>query len=175
MAQYFQEASEDERAHAQKLIQYQVRLSAAHTVGHLCIPSGRRACLVSVAIHTTHGNEAHLAPDTGREAYWCTSSVQNIRGGRVRLHTLVVPEAEFEHAAKGEALYSMELALSLEKLNFHKLNYLHGVASHTEDPEAENFVENMLEEQVCRVTKLKVVSLAGKYLYVTGNAGTKHA
>lgn len=32
------------------------------------------------------------------------------------LKTLVMPEMDFNHADKGEALYAMELALSLEKV-----------------------------------------------------------
>lgn len=35
--------------------------------------------------------------------------------------------------SKGDALYAMELALSLEKLNFTKLRELHAVADAAED------------------------------------------
>ncbi|KAL1204466.1 Ferritin-3 [Cardamine amara subsp. amara] len=43
---------------------------------------------------------------------------QNKRGGRVKLQPMVIPqsESEFDHPEKGDALYAMELALSLEKL-----------------------------------------------------------
>ena len=39
---------------------------------------------------------------------------QNKRGGRVRLQPLTAPESEFDHPEKGDALYAMELTLSLE-------------------------------------------------------------
>lgn len=41
---------------------------------------------------------------------------QNKRGGRVQLKSIVMPEMEFSHPEKGDALYGMELALSLEKV-----------------------------------------------------------
>ncbi|GAV73603.1 Ferritin domain-containing protein, partial [Cephalotus follicularis] len=46
---------------------------------------------------------------------------QNIRGGKVKLHSMLMPPSEFEHEEKGDALYAMELALSLEKLTNEKL------------------------------------------------------
>lgn len=42
----------------------------------------------------------------------------------------------------------MELALSLEKLNFHKLRELHDVADASSDAQMADFVETMLAEQV---------------------------
>lgn len=39
---------------------------------------------------------------------------QNIRGGRVKLSGIVSPEMEYQNMDKGDALYAMELALSLE-------------------------------------------------------------
>merc|ERR1712014_283048 len=74
-AEYFKHESEEERDHAEKLIEY-----------------------------------------------------QNKRGGRVVLGALMSPITEFDHEQKGEALYSMELALSLEKLNYEKLVDVHRVA-----------------------------------------------
>jgi hypothetical protein len=41
---------------------------------------------------------------------------QNKRGGRVQLRSIAMPEMEFNHAEKGDALFGMELALSLEKV-----------------------------------------------------------
>ncbi|KAL1172218.1 hypothetical protein V6Z11_A05G335000 [Gossypium hirsutum] len=46
---------------------------------------------------------------------------QNKRGGKVKLQSIVMPLSEFDHAEKGDALYAMELALSLEKLTSEKL------------------------------------------------------
>eukprot|EP00798_Chlamydomonas_sp_ICE-L_P006548 gene6548-3199_t len=56
----------------------------------------------------------------------------NKRGGRVKLGSLMEPETEFYHEEKGDALYAMELALSLEKLNFQKLRELQAVADKCE-------------------------------------------
>lgn len=50
---------------------------------------------------------------------------------------------------QGDALYAMELALSLEKLNFQKLRQLHAVASEHSDASMSDFVEgDLLGEQV---------------------------
>nr|GMC84118.1 ferritin-3, chloroplastic-like [Ipomoea batatas] len=52
---------------------------------------------------------------------------QNTRGGRVKLHSILNPPPEFDNNEKGDALYAMELALSLEKLVNEKLLNLHAV------------------------------------------------
>ncbi|XP_039010054.1 ferritin-2, chloroplastic-like isoform X2 [Hibiscus syriacus] len=52
---------------------------------------------------------------------------QNKRGGKVKLQSILMPLSEFDHVEKGDALYAMELALSLEKLTNEKLLNLHGV------------------------------------------------
>lgn len=72
---------------------------------------------------------------------------QNERGGRVQLKALAPPLMEFDHEEKGEALYAMELGLSLEKLNFQKLLQLYSVAEESQDPAATHFLDSMLEEQ----------------------------
>jgi hypothetical protein len=41
---------------------------------------------------------------------------------------------------KGDALYMMELVLSLEKLNFHKLRLLHDIACKHDDAEMADFI-----------------------------------
>ena len=74
--------------------------------------------------------------------------VQASRGGRVKLAHLTAPQSDYAHAEKGDALNAMELALSLEKLNFNKLRQLHGVADKHEDAQMADFVEDMLAEQV---------------------------
>ncbi|BDA50715.1 Ferritin-3, chloroplastic [Coccomyxa sp. Obi] len=74
---------------------------------------------------------------------------QTRRGGRVKLQSILLPETEFNHKEKGEALYAMELSLSLEKLNFQKLLALHKVAAENEDAQLTDFVEGQfLHEQV---------------------------
>ncbi|XP_022873666.1 ferritin-3, chloroplastic-like [Olea europaea var. sylvestris] len=102
LAKFFKESSEEEREHAEKLMQY-----------------------------------------------------QNIRGGRVKLHTMLMPPEEFDHVEKGDAQYAMELALSLEKLTNEKLLNLHSVADRNNDPQMADFVESeFLEEQVEAIKKV---------------------
>ncbi|KAG2335058.1 hypothetical protein Bca4012_016049 [Brassica carinata] len=80
---------------------------------------------------------------------------QNKRGGRVKLHPIVSPVSDFEHAEKGDALYAMELALSLEKLTNEKLLNLHRVASENNDPQLADFVESeFLGEQIEAIKKI---------------------
>ncbi|KAK4342687.1 hypothetical protein RND71_038503 [Anisodus tanguticus] len=80
---------------------------------------------------------------------------QNIRGGRVKLHSIMMPPSEFDHVDKGDALYAMELALSLEKLTNEKLLSLHSVADRNNDPEMQDFVEReFLAEQVEAIKKI---------------------
>ncbi|KAL9242575.1 hypothetical protein vseg_016561 [Gypsophila vaccaria] len=80
---------------------------------------------------------------------------QNMRGGRVKLFSILMPPSEFEHAEKGDALYAMELALSLEKLVNEKLLNLHSVAEKNNDPQLQEFVEGeFLGEQVESIKKI---------------------
>ncbi|KAH7514687.1 hypothetical protein FEM48_Zijuj11G0116300 [Ziziphus jujuba var. spinosa] len=79
----------------------------------------------------------------------------NIRGGKVKLHPLISPQSEFEHAEKGDALFAMELALSLEKLTNEKLLNLHSVAERNSDPQLADFIESeFLTEQVEAIKKI---------------------
>ena len=71
-----------------------------------------------------------------------------MRGGRTKLAHLTAPQSNYQNEEKGDALHAMELALSLEKLNFHKLRELHDVADASDDAQMADFVENMLAEQV---------------------------
>ena len=50
--------------------------------------------------------------------------------------------------AQGDALYSMELALSLEKLNFIKLRELHRVAANAEDAQLADYIGECFPAQV---------------------------
>ncbi|CAI9768397.1 unnamed protein product [Fraxinus pennsylvanica] len=80
---------------------------------------------------------------------------QNIRGGRVKLHSILMPPADFDHAEKGDALYAMELALSLEKLTNEKLLKLHSVADSNNDPQLSDFIQTeYLQEQVEAIKKV---------------------
>jgi len=80
---------------------------------------------------------------------------QNKRGGRVKLNSIIMPEMEFNHPEKGDALFAMELSLSLEKLNFQKLRELHAVADREGDAQMADFVEGeLLNEQVESVKQI---------------------
>ncbi|XP_078435472.1 ferritin-4, chloroplastic-like [Wolffia australiana] len=80
---------------------------------------------------------------------------QNKRGGRVKLQPILTPLTEFDHEEKGEALYAMELALSLEKLVNEKLLNLHAVADANGDVHLADFIESeFLEEQVEAIKKI---------------------
>jgi len=95
---------------------------------------------------------------------------QNLRGGRVVLGALMSPITEFDHEQKGEALYAMELALSLEKLNFEKLMEVHQVADEAGDAALCDFIEgDYLEEQVEAINKV------AKYVAQLRRIGKGHA
>ncbi|KDP44711.1 hypothetical protein JCGZ_01211 [Jatropha curcas] len=80
---------------------------------------------------------------------------QNKRGGKVKLQSIVMPLTEYDHVEKGDALYAMELALSLEKLTNEKLLNLHSVASKNNDVQLSDFVESeFLAEQVDAIKKI---------------------
>lgn len=74
---------------------------------------------------------------------------QNVRGGKVKFQSILMPVMEFDHPEKGDALYAMELALSLEKLTNEKLLNLHRVAQQCNDAQMTDYIEgNFLAEQV---------------------------
>ncbi|TMX02768.1 hypothetical protein EJD97_019940 [Solanum chilense] len=80
---------------------------------------------------------------------------QNKRGGKVKLQSMLMPLTEFDHVEKGDALYAMELALSLEKLTNEKLLNVHAVASRNNDVQLADFVESeFLGEQVEAIKKI---------------------
>ncbi|PKI39519.1 ferritin-4, chloroplastic-like [Punica granatum] len=80
---------------------------------------------------------------------------QNKRGGKVKLSCISMPLSEFEHAEKGDALYAMELALSLEKLTNEKLLNLHKIAERNHDVQMTDFIEStFLVEQVESIKKI---------------------
>ncbi|XP_031248287.1 ferritin-2, chloroplastic-like [Pistacia vera] len=80
---------------------------------------------------------------------------QNKRGGKVKLASILMPLTEFDHAEKGDALYAMELTLSLEKLTNEKLLNLHKVANQHHDVQLADFVESkFLSEQIEAIKKI---------------------
>ncbi|XP_021278097.1 ferritin-3, chloroplastic-like [Herrania umbratica] len=94
---------------------------------------------------------------------------QNKRGGKVQLQSILLPLSEFDHAEKGDALYAMELALSLEKLNNEKLLNLHKMANEVNDVHLLDFIESeFLTEQVESIEKLS------QYVSQLRRVGTGH-
>ncbi|XP_038992123.1 ferritin-3, chloroplastic-like [Hibiscus syriacus] len=80
---------------------------------------------------------------------------QNKRGGKVKLQSILMPYSEFDHVEKGDALYAMELELSLEKLTNEKLLNLHTVRLSYSVLHAVDFVEGeFLVEQVEAIKKI---------------------
>ncbi|KAA8549456.1 hypothetical protein F0562_001140 [Nyssa sinensis] len=80
---------------------------------------------------------------------------QNKRGGKVKLQSMPMPLSDFDHIEKGEALYAMELALSLEKLTNEKLLNLHRIADQNNDVQLVDFIESeFLIEQVESIKKI---------------------
>lgn len=75
---FFRESSEEEREHAEKLMKYQVSKL------RLCLLFGFWNVLVVVMVSIVF---------------------QNMRGGRVKLFSILMPPSEFEHVEKGDALY----------------------------------------------------------------------
>jgi len=74
---------------------------------------------------------------------------QNLRGGKVKLQSIIMPDMDLGHTEQGDALYAMELALSLERLNNEKLLALHKVAEECDDPQMTDYVEGtFLADQV---------------------------
>ncbi|PSC70313.1 Ferritin-chloroplastic [Micractinium conductrix] len=91
--------------------------------------------------------------DEEREHAQKLIDLQNTRGGRVKLGTIMAPVTEFDHEDKGDALYAMELALSMEKLNFSKLLQLWEVVEADGDPQLTQYVEDMLQDQAEDIKK----------------------
>ena len=80
----------------------------------------------------------------------CTLLLQQVRGGQTRLAHITAPQSDFGgDGSKTDALHAMELALSFEKLNFQKLKELQAIAEKNSDAQMSDFVEAMLQEQVC--------------------------
>lgn len=82
---FFKESSEEEREHAEKLMEYQVT-------------DGSFECLMNFILFVLYANYFYE---------------QNKRGGKVKLHNIQAPPAEFDHVDKGDALYG--------KFSFHFL------------------------------------------------------
>ncbi|KAH1214428.1 Ferritin-3, chloroplastic [Glycine max] len=75
---------------------------------------------------------------------------------KVQLQSMLMPFSEFDHSEKGDALYAMELALSLERLNNEKLLNLHSLANENNDVQFVDFLES--EFLVGQVEDIKKIS-----------------
>lgn len=89
----------------------------------------------------------HKVSNDEREHAQSLMDYQNRRGGRVMLQTIPAPLSEFNHTEKGDALNAMELALSLEKLNYQKLKNLDKLAVDAEDFNLADYVDKLLDDQ----------------------------
>ena len=69
--------------------------------------------------------------------------------------------------AQGDALYSMELALSLEKLNFIKLRELHRVAANAEDAQLADFIGECIPRQM-HLSAAALAVVSGELLLTAG-------
>ena len=76
----------------------------------------------------------------------------------MKLAAIAAPPPDYNHEQKGDALYSMEIALALEKLNFQMLYALPDTADEAGDSQMADFVEEMLADQV-RVLSFDVSAL----------------
>jgi len=96
------------------------------------------------------------ASDEERDHAEIFMKYQNIRGGKVKLQSILMPAVmEFDNAENGEALYAMELTLSWEKLTNQKLLNLHTVAQEANDGQMTDFIEgNFLTPQVEAIKKV---------------------
>lgn len=95
---------------------------------------------------------------------------QNTRGGKVVLQSILMPVMEFDHPHKGDVLYAMELALSLEKLTNEKLLNLHSVAQEANDSQMTDYIEgNFLTEQV------EAIKQVSEYVAQLRRIGKGHA
>jgi ferritin heavy chain len=95
---------------------------------------------------------------------------QCLRGGKVQLYTLPVPDISTVESNEQDVLKSFELALNLEKSVNQALLNLHKVAEEEGDPQFSDYIEGeYLKEQVEAIDELaKIVSQLERF-------GTNHA
>ncbi|KAI3426871.1 hypothetical protein D9Q98_006817 [Chlorella vulgaris] len=79
---------------------------------------------------------------------------QNMRGGKVRVGAVAMPDSDYFSPEKGDALYAFEVALALEKLRMDRLKALHSLADATDDFQAQDFIESEMSVQAGLVKEL---------------------
>ena len=74
---------------------------------------------------------------------------QALRGGTAMVESIMMPKLDFPSTPGGDALYSMNLSLSLERLNYQQLLKVHEVAEQAGDTQLCDFVESeFLDDQL---------------------------
>jgi ferritin heavy chain len=78
---------------------------------------------------------------------------------RMAMQAIAPPDSELfgSNEEKGDALFAMELALSLEKLNFQKLRALHTVADEAGDAPMTHYIEDFLLQDQVEDIKVRVL------------------
>ncbi|GFY82078.1 ferritin 3 [Actinidia rufa] len=144
-----------------------VVLTVLNTMFRMCIMPCLPTSIVTTSLSRVSQNFFNESSEEEREHAEKLMVYQNKRGGKVKLQSILMPSSEFDHTEKGDALYAMELALSLEKLTNEKLLNLHNVrhffslvslvpvATRNNDVQLADFVENQfLNEQVEAIKKI---------------------
>lgn len=97
LIRFFKESSEEEREHAEKLMEYQVLKIFANFKRFftwLCGLDDVVFMIVSINIR--------------KMTFWVALHgliAQNKRGGKVKLQSILMPLSEYDHEEKGDALY----------------------------------------------------------------------
>lgn len=78
---------------------------------------------------------------------------QSMRGGKVKLETILEPETEFGNTEKSAALHALEISLAFEKMNYDNLLSLRKAAESDGDVVLVGLVEDMLRHQANDVKK----------------------
>eukprot|EP00961_Rhodomonas_salina_P058555 786809-Rhodomonas_salina.1 len=80
---------------------------------------------------------------------------QNIRGGKVVLQPIAVPEMQFSRLdGTSDALYALELALQLEKFVYRRLLKMHELGTQCDHPQFCDEIDKYMSAQVRRVKSM---------------------
>lgn len=160
LAAFFKAASAEEREHAEMLMDYQTRRGGRVKLNVRSLPAlaNRTTCVVPPRQIWQHQDAHHCAPDVSLRSLLYRESVRGAAFSLLRrvstrrcgaVQKLAAPMTEYGDDPKGAALYAMELALSLEKLNFQKLEELNACAVAQKDENLGHWVRTfLLQEQV---------------------------
>ncbi|KAF8066176.1 18S rRNA (guanine-N(7))-methyltransferase [Scenedesmus sp. PABB004] len=154
-AAYFAAQSAEERRHAELLMAHQTRRGGA-----VKLQARARARARAGRAAATRSAQAARGGDAQR-ARAARGQLARHRARPCVAQSLMHPESEFASEARGEALWGLELALALERLNFGKLRALHDVASAAGDSEATQFIEHHLLDDQARPTGARPARVAG--------------